>query len=314
MMNILYTINELTKDYSRYLWVSIMSLLEHNKDEDINIFILWMVEESNRKELIRIVECYWKKIFFSKWEIIPDKFKEIIPFNSRWTFTTYYRLFFSNCFPEIKDRLLYIDCDTIINKNLKKFYDSDFDWNVFIWTNDWAIMRYSMKKTYWLENYINTWVLLINVRLYKSFDMYNEILKVNEKYWKPYYCDQDYINIIFWNKIMIDNSLQCIVESLWRKYDFSNYLILHTVRKPNEGKLWFCKKEIEELFCRYLKKTKWKSYVSYKQKMSMREYVIFYYKYVVNYIIYVCLKIFWVRIAYYLDFIFYKIWIKFLWK
>lgn len=35
-MNILYSIDETKKDYSRYLWVSILSLLENNKDENIN--------------------------------------------------------------------------------------------------------------------------------------------------------------------------------------------------------------------------------------------------------------------------------------
>ncbi len=41
-MDVLYCIDEIKKDYSRYLWVSILSLLEKNKDENVHIYIYFL--------------------------------------------------------------------------------------------------------------------------------------------------------------------------------------------------------------------------------------------------------------------------------
>ena len=181
-INILYAIDEWKKDYSRYLWVSILSLLENNKEENVHIYILSQyIEESNKKELIRIVNEYWKKIDFSEWEIIPERFKKILYV---WTFrpiAMYYRWFFKECF-DIKDRVLYLDCDTIINRNLSKIYNLDFKWNVIIWKWDISLTQYTQTKRYWLEKYINSGVMLINVRLFNDDDLYKWVIDANKKY------------------------------------------------------------------------------------------------------------------------------------
>jgi lipopolysaccharide biosynthesis glycosyltransferase len=109
-----------------------MSLLENNKDEDIFIYIITTkLEEENKKELERIVSLYNKNIKFStNNEIIPSNIRSIISKDGAWPMATYYRLFFNSCFPEINNRLLYLDCDTIINKNLSRFYNIDFKDNI----------------------------------------------------------------------------------------------------------------------------------------------------------------------------------------
>ena len=175
-MNILYGIDEWKKDYSRYLGVSILSLLENNKDENVHIYVLSKyIEQSNKAELIRIVKSFWKKIYFSSDlgfdNIIPEKFKDILCLKWGWPLAAYYRWFFLECF-DIKWKLLYLDCDTIINKNLSEFYNTDFEWNVFVWNMDIPVTLYDRRKKYWLKKYINSGVTLINVDLFKKYDLY----------------------------------------------------------------------------------------------------------------------------------------------
>ena len=298
-MNILYSIDEWKKDYSRYLWVSILSLLDNNKNEDVQIYILSKyIEESNKKDLIRIVESFWKKIFFSdeKCDIVPEKFENVLCLKWWWPLATYYRLFFSNCF-DIKDRLLYLDCDTIINKNLSEFYNLDFEWNVFIWNPDIEVTCYDRKKKYWIKKYINAWVTLININLFKEIDLYRGIINVNQKYWPVDYVDQDYINLIFNDKIKLNNRLQCIIYYKWMKYKYNNYLVLHTVEKPNHK--WMTTKYIEALFDKYLLRTKWKSYVWYKEKLSRKTYFFNLYILIGRFFERLSLYLFWDWLGYY---------------
>jgi lipopolysaccharide biosynthesis glycosyltransferase len=51
---------------------------------------------------------------------------------SKLSKASFYRLFFPKCFPDLKDRILYLDTDTLIVKDLKNFYNSDFENNIII--------------------------------------------------------------------------------------------------------------------------------------------------------------------------------------
>jgi len=290
-MNILYGIDEMKKDFSRYLWVSILSLLENHRNENIHIYILSKyIEESNKKELIRIVESFWKKITFSKGEIVPEKFSKIVCLKGGWPLAAYYRRFFLEKF-EIHDRILYLDCDTIVNQNLSEFYNSDFGENVIIWQLDIPLTSYSQKKRFWLKKYINTWVYLINIDLYKQVNLYEEVLKVNEIYGDVDYVDQDYTNIIFNDKIKLYKNLQLI--SCFLTYsDYSDCLIIHTVQKPNAWWYAYCPKNIENIFNKYLVQTKWKHYLSYKKSVSVREYLNYIIDFWKNYCVYKSIDIF----------------------
>lgn len=300
-MNILYSIDEWKKDYSRYLWVSILSLLEKNKNEDIRIYILSeYIEEWNKEELIRIVKEYWKKIYFSEWQIIPESFKKILGLKWLQPMATYYRFFFRDKFP-IKDRILYLDCDTIVNRNLSEFYNSDFEWNVFIWDIDLPISVYLYNKNYWLNNYINAWVILINAELFCIDDLFNWIIQYNQKFGIPEHNDQDYLNYIYSNKIKLYTNLQYIVFYKWQKLDYSDCLIIHTIKKPNSWWHTFCPKKIENLFDTYLSKTKWEVYIWWRKKKSIKENLWYYCDYVLQFFVYITIRIFWARYAYRVD-------------
>lgn len=294
-MNILYAIDEWKKDYSRYLWVSILSLLENNKEENVHIYILSQyIEESNKQELIRIVEKYWKKISFSEWEIIPEKFKKVLYVWTRRPIAMYYRWFFNKCF-DIKDRVLYFDCDIIINKNLSEFYNTDFEWNVIIWQSDIDLTCYKQKERLWLEKYINSWALLINIDLFKEEELYNWVIRINKEHSELRFPDQDCVNIIYKDRIKLYNKLQLIV-AFKTDYKYYDFLVIHTTNKPNTWWLTYCPNNIEKLFNKYLVQTKWKTYVWYRKAISIREYGCYVYDYWRNLITIFFKSIFWIKV------------------
>ena len=298
-MNILYSIDEWKKDYSRYLWVSILSLLEHNKDENIHIYILSKyIEDSNKNEIIRIINDFWKKITFSEGEgdIIPKKFKDIIKMNWRHPLAAYYRLFFPMIF-NINDRVLYLDCDTIINSNLWDLYNTDFEWNTFIANLDLPITVYMRNKQFWFKNYINSWALLINIDSFKKIDIYSDFKRANEEFWVVDYVDQDYINYLYWDRIKLYRNMQSIIFFKWWNLNL-DWKIIHTIMKPNLWWYWYCPRKIEKLFNTYLVKTKRSNYVWWKRKTSTREYLNYLYTKCNLFTLYFVYRYFWVKYAY----------------
>lgn len=296
IINILYCIDETKKDYSRFLWISIYSLLENNKDEDIHIYVITTnLEYENKKELERIVNLFWKKIFFSKnTEIIPKKIVNQLPKNN-WHISTYYRLFFYRCFPEINDKILYLDCDTIINNKLSNFYNTPFEGKSIIWQLDIPLTRYECHKRIWTEmnSYINVWVILINIPEYIKIDIIEGIKYVNKNY-NIKYNDQDYLNILFNWKIWLYESLQSIVVSKFGN-NIEKSLIIHTVAKPDYP-FSQCPNKIIKIFDTYLKKTKWKDFYK-NRKISFHNIKEYVYRYIKNFIVYKSEKLFWVSIA-----------------
>lgn len=299
-MNILYCIDETKKDYSRFLWVSILSLLENNKDEDIHIYVITTkLEDENKKELERIVTSYNKTIKFStNSEIIPKNIKDILYKWGHRPIAVYYRLFFNNCFPEIKDRLLYFDCDTIINKNLSKFYNVDFGENIIAGQFDIPMTRYIHKKA-WLDvdSYINSWVLLFNVPKFIEIDLFEKIEYANRNY-TIIEVDQDYINIIFKWKILLYDRLQAIVTSRFFR-DIKDFLVIHTIVKPDHP-FSQCPKNVVKIFDDYLKNTKWKNFYKNK-KVSFIGSFIHLLQCLSSWITYISEKIFWLSFTYKLN-------------
>lgn len=96
---------------------------------------------------------------------------------------------------------------------------------------------------------------------------------------------------MFNDKIKIYNNLQCIMYYKWEKYKYHDFLIFHTVEKPNRQ--WLCPKEMESLFNKYLAKTKRKNYVWYKQDFHWINLFIHIYEVVSRFFEWLFLSIFW---------------------
>ncbi|MBP1564501.1 MAG: glycosyltransferase family 8 protein [Oscillospiraceae bacterium] len=113
--------------FSEIMGISILSLLENNKDiEDISVYILdSAISESNKDKIESIFQKYNRKNpIWIKAVNISDKLKMNIEVD-RGSLSQYARLFVSSVLPENLDRVLYLDCDIIINSSLKELWNTD---------------------------------------------------------------------------------------------------------------------------------------------------------------------------------------------
>lgn len=292
--NVLLCIDDFKWDYARHCAVTILSLLETNKKHKIKIFIMSScLPEENIEELKRIVKLYNQEIeFIIRDDLIPEEIKKSVINRRNLTWGTWYRLFFPYYIKNI-DRLLYMDCDVLVTKDILDIYNMDMEWKAIAGHYEPEQARYLKKKYFWLGNYVNAWVLLFDAKKYDltKINTWN-IKKLNKQYWKWINdSDQDYLNLIFADDIIVkDEWMNFILERPFCNPWYEDASILHCLAKPY-AQYSLSPKKIRKLYDYYLQKTKWKD-VPKEKPFGLIWYIIT----IIYWAIFVVLrKIFWVR-------------------
>lgn len=197
-MKILYTCD------NNYIWmmcISMISLFETHKNvENITIYLIGEnITEDNKCSIKNIIKKYNRECIILDLPNI-DLPKEII--TQRWPKSAFTRLFAAEILPSNIDKVLYLDCDTIVKESLSELFNYNSD-KVFLGVKDCIGKRY--KQNIGLENddiYINAGVLLINLNELRNVNVCEEIEIFLNKYKKMInYADQDILNGVFKGKI-----------------------------------------------------------------------------------------------------------------
>lgn len=222
--------------YADILAVSMLSLLEHSQNiEELRIFIVDdEISAGNRNELIRLAGIYRRTIDFIKKPNIR-KICGTDLMTLRWSDSAYSRLFLSRIFgnPPCIDRVLYLDCDTLILRSLESLWNEDV--SDYLGAAVWECMSNLHKYIIGADkndNYINTGVMIINVRKWISEKIEDiEIDYIKKHRGKTEYVDQGVINGTVSNRFKIISPCYNLTTLA---YDFS-YQEMQTYRKPEFG-------------------------------------------------------------------------------
>ena len=194
-MNIVYASNDA---YVPFLGISLFSLLENNKQLDgIKVFVLSdKISEENKEILNRMVFQYRRKIEY----IDLKEMEEFIPFH----FNTFgfhpivlSRLFLDVPLDEEVHKVLYLDCDTVINGSLAELEKKNLQRDYVAMVPE-LYMPAANKKPIGLtasEPYYNAGVILFNLDMIRKDQMRERFLQYyQEKNGELLYNDQDIIN------------------------------------------------------------------------------------------------------------------------
>lgn len=194
-------------NYAPLASVSIISLLENNKDcDELEIFILDSgISEKNKHKLKEIVKNYSKKITFLdvSSEIDELQKKGVKAQGSYQSFAAYSRFFAIDKLPKYVDKLLYVDCDTCICGSLQELFNIDLSECVIGAVID--ILPNFHKKSIGFKDidlYFNSGVILFDCNEWRNLSILeriqNHLRNVRSKY---SFHDQDIINIVCKDKI-----------------------------------------------------------------------------------------------------------------
>ena len=234
-MNILYSTDE---NYVQHLMASIVSLLENNKKEK-NLFIYIIdneISENSKKCINDLSNIYGNvKFYFVPLKQICEKFEK----KDSYPISSYARLFFSkHC---TCNKILYIDCDTIINSSLRKLYDTDISNYYVAGVQDnpayYMIKSIGMNKD---DRYINAGVLLINLSKWRKDKLDEKFLEFVTIYnGKVPHHDQGIINGVCKGKILI---IEPKYNSMSQFFQFN----ANQIKKLYGIKKYYTNKEVEE--------------------------------------------------------------------
>lgn len=205
-------------------YVMVRSLAKNNSIHQVYVYVLHSEltqEDCNflRDALVRDMEGN-QMIFI---EVDSSKVSDL-PYNRLWSREMYYRLMLPELLGEEIERILYLDVDTIVNKDIWDFYCTDFEDKLLVVTKDVEFEtilamdepdsrnRNAFFKELVREKgmtYFCSGVLLMNLAKLKelySFDKYMEIFHtISDKMVLP---DQDLLNYVHYKQVKFADEMK----------------------------------------------------------------------------------------------------------
>ena len=289
MMHIVFCLDN---NYVPYCATTIASIIANNQAEKVT-FHLFVdgITDANRgmmQEWINGIEG--KGIRF--YDLSEADFKDFPVGNAYVNLTTYFRLVIQDKLPDI-DKVLYLDCDTIVNDSLSELWNTDMEGFAVAGVRDRvndSIRLYNRLRYPMIDGYVNAGVLLINLKKWREcqvFDKAKELAKAMPEALKNH--DQDIINVLYHGQILMLPFRYNLLEYYlyveeWLYLDRKYYPeIIEACKNPTiihfcmPQKPWHyeCINPFKELYYKYRKMTPWPEVVlTHKtRKLSRKEKV-----------------------------------------
>jgi len=199
-INIAYSLNN---QYINYFYTSLYSLLENShKNTIFHIYVqIGSSFDDNNKQMIKKFETKYFNCFIHFLDMNND-FSEAI--KGIMDTSTYYRLKLPILCPNVS-RIIFIDSDTIVLKDLTEFYSLNFENKFILGRLDLLYDELDSLGVY-SNNYINGGVLLMDLhslRKYNYTDKFLEYIKLHNNYRYLNHHDQTLLNYVCHDRIGI---------------------------------------------------------------------------------------------------------------
>lgn len=201
-MNVIYSSDD---NYARHVGIAITSLYEHNRDmPQLTVYLIDdNISPENHQRLDAIAEKYDRQIHY-----IPfGPHKTRLTLNNRWELpiSAYARLFVADMVPETVDRILYLDCDTVICDSLQELWETDMKGKTIAAVEDVASCIFQPEtdspEPY---RYICSGVILIDLKKWRAIDAQKQMMDyLDGRKGVVRHHDQTILNGVFWNDCYI---------------------------------------------------------------------------------------------------------------
>ena len=190
-------------NYAPYLGVCIQSVITNaSAEKKYHIYILdGGISEHSKKLIYSLAKTQVKIEFISVDKILKYYNIKDFPLNSHFTLPAYFRLFLPQLFP-LLDKLIYIDCDTVVLHDLSELYNTNISAYYLAAVQDITIASHTKNLEYYYKklkisdhrHYINSGVMVCNLRKMRQEHLTQVFLAKLQEIGKPIFVDQDIIN------------------------------------------------------------------------------------------------------------------------
>lgn len=249
-VNILYQSSD---SYAPVMGVSLTSLFENNKH--ISVIRVYIVDggisEESKQTIHKLGTLYGREINFLSSKVIDDLLENKGVKKWRGSYAVFYKIYALNQITIPIHRLLAVDADTIINKDICPLYFSDLEEYTLGMVQDFMPYSY-MKKIGMSDNdtYYNSGIVLYDIHKWVENNCQRKIEDfLNENYEKILYADQDAISIalqkeikklpINYNFFTIFSAMKdCLsfdLKTMYKLYDLKDLCDFYTVDELAEA-------------------------------------------------------------------------------
>ena len=164
-MNFIYASDD---NFSGILAVSLHSLFSSGNGVNSSVYIIdGGISAEHQSALTEIARSFSSEIAFIKAPSIPVANGGIIDVG-RYSMSMFSRIFADNLLPHL-DRVIYLDCDTLVLKNLSELWNTDMHGLPVGAVNDLRSEKYGKALGITVGNtYINSGVLLMDLEAYRQ--------------------------------------------------------------------------------------------------------------------------------------------------
>lgn len=194
-MNILYASND---GFARHLGTSMYSLFDKNQGaERIAVYVLSLgLSEENIGKLQEIADKFGRELVILEMGDIREKFAFDVD-TGGYDISIMGRLFMGEMLPETVERVLYLDCDTVVVRPIEKMWKEDLGGAVFGAVMEPTIYE-AVKESIGLEKedgYYNSGVLLVDLKRWREEHVQEMLMRfLKEKGGALFASDQDLLN------------------------------------------------------------------------------------------------------------------------
>lgn len=189
------------KEYIQHFTVLLKSLIENNSS--MNNYEVYILHSDLAKEDFELLNLFKDEyIYFNYIDMSIFDFSNVY-ISGHISKETYYRTLLGEIIPSNIDKVLYLDCDIVINEDLAGIWSHEL--NGYSAAGSIDLNGQDRKKDLDIPEkykYINAGVLLINLYYWRENSVGNKILEfINNK--KLMYWDQDAINAVLYHSLRI---------------------------------------------------------------------------------------------------------------
>lgn len=205
------------------------------------------------------------------------------------TKATYYRLYLSKILPQSLNKVLYLDCDMVVRKDIGELWNTNID-NIAVAVAldgmDGLIQLYNRLAYPAGKGYFNAGMMLINLKYWRDYDVLGKCLDFIKNHYDIIVShDQDVLNVVLQDsKVNVDITYNFgegfLYKPQFMQFDYYKNreaiervihdpaIVHYTISKPwKEG----CLNPFKSVFFAYISKTEWRDFKLEKTKYTKRE-------------------------------------------
>ncbi len=200
IFNVVFTIDG---NFIQHFTVTVVSLLENNKDIRFCIYVIHNIEDLSLLDKIKkfINDAYETELKFIE---VDDSTFAKYKITHHISKAVYFRLLLADILPNTINKILYLDSDVIVTGSLKELFKVSFDSKYLLAVPDGeldiTIPRLN-KIGVPVQTYFNSGVMWIDLEAWRLENTSAKLISIANEYMdRILWWDQDILNICFLNK------------------------------------------------------------------------------------------------------------------